>query len=78
MPITIENPTADAIWQAVQHLPHPELARLRQLMDNAPSLKKIPIDESTEWSDEDLRDFSNAGFALYEEIEAEELKAQAR
>jgi hypothetical protein len=32
------------------------------------------VDESTEWSDEDLSDFSNAGAALYERIEAQEKK----
>ena len=75
MTFTIENPTAETLYQALQQVPANELARLAALI-----VKQNPvIDESSEWSEEDLRDFSDAGFALYEEIEAEELKnAQAR
>ena len=65
MPITIENPTAEAIYAALQNVPASELARLRAMLSP-------PINRSTEWSDEDLSDFSAAGAALYEEIEAQE------
>ena len=65
MPITIENPTAEAIYAALQNVPASELARLRAMLT-------LPINRSTEWSDEDLSDFSDAGAALYEEIEAQE------
>lgn len=67
MPITIDKPTAEAIYAALQSVPPDELARLRELLAATP-----PIDRSTEWSDEDLADFSAAGAALYEEIEAQE------
>ena len=74
MSITIESPTAEAALEALRKLPAGEMERLRQLLN--PS---TPVDENTEWSDEDLSDFSAAGAALYEEIEAQELKnAQAR
>ncbi len=76
MSITIESPTAEAALEALQKLPQGEMERLRQFL-LAPI--STSIDESTEWSDEDLSDFSAAGAALYEEIEAQEIKnAQAR
>ena len=65
MSITIENPTAEAIYAALQNVPASELARLRAML--TPS-----VNRSTQWSDEDLSDFSAAGAALYEEIEAQE------
>ena len=65
MPITIENPTAEAIYAALQNVPESELARLREML--TPS-----VNRSTAWSDEDMSDFSAAGAALYEEIEAQE------
>ena len=65
MPITIENPTAEAIYAALRNVPAAELARLREML--AP-----PINRNTEWSDEDLTDFAHAGAALYEELEAQE------
>ena len=65
MPITIETPTAEAIYAALRNVPAHELARLREML--APT-----IDRSTQWSDEDLSDFADAGAALYEEIEAQE------
>ena len=75
MTITIENPTAETLYKALQTIPAQELTRLGALLTRNNSV----VDESTEWSEEDLRDFSNAGFALYEEIEAEELRnAQPR
>ena len=69
MPITIENPTAEAIFEALRGVPATELARLKTLLPS--------IDESTTWSDEDLQDFSNAGATLYDEIEAQEAKDAA-
>jgi len=68
MPITIENPTAEAIFEALKDVPAHELARLKTWLPSS------PVDSNTEWSDEDLQDFSNAGAALYEEIEAEEMR----
>ena len=65
MPITIENPTAEAIYAALQNVPAAELARLREML--APK-----VDRSTQWSDEDLADFAHAGATLYEELEAQE------
>ena len=65
MPITIENPTAEAIYAALQNVPASELARLRAMLTP-------PVNRSAAWSDEDLSDFSDAGAALYEEIEAQE------
>lgn len=53
MSIIIENPTAEAALQALHQLPVAELARLRELLASAPS-----INRSTEWSEEDLADFS--------------------
>ena len=49
MPITIENPTTEAIYAALQSVPASELARLREML--APS-----VNRSTEWTDEDLSD----------------------
>ena len=65
MLITIENPTAEAIYAALQSVPASELARLRAMLTP-------PVNRSTEWSDEDLSDFSAGGAALYERIEAQE------
>lgn len=67
MPITIDNPTAESIYAALQSVPPNELARLREMLTATP-----PINRSTEWSDEDLADFSAAQSALTEEIEAQE------
>ncbi len=67
MSIVIENPTAEAALQALNQLPAVELARLRELLTTAAS-----IDRNTEWNEEDLADFSAAGAALYDEIEAQE------
>lgn len=65
MSITIENATAESVFEALKQLPAEEWQRLRDMLITTTPL----IDESTEWSEEDLRDFSNAGAALYEEIE---------
>ncbi|BCM89809.1 hypothetical protein IAD21_01657 [Abditibacteriota bacterium] len=69
MSITIETPTAEAIFEALKNVPTRELARLKDLLPS--------VDENTEWSDEDLQDFSNAGAALYEQIEEEEMRNAA-
>ena len=56
MTITIENPTAETPCNVPLTVPAQELKRDDPL-----------VDEGTEWSDEDLRDFSDASFALVEE-----------
>jgi len=70
MPIVIEHPTAEAIFAALQQVPAEELVRLRALMERSAT----PVNRSTSWSDEDLQEFSDAGFALYEEMEDQELQ----
>ena len=63
MSITIENPTAEAIYHALKQVPESEVARLRELLaTNAPV-----VDESSEWSDEDLRDLDRATAKLIDE-----------
>lgn len=52
MSITIENPTAEAIFQALREVPAPEIERLRQLLEDAAPR----INESDEWNEADLRD----------------------
>ena len=64
MSITIENPTAEAVWQAIQQLPQNEVARLKELFDN--SSQPVQIDESTEWSGEDIEDFKRSTQRLIE------------
>lgn len=69
MPITIEAPTAEAALQAVQQLPHDELARLREMLT---ALTTPPDDYSndstysSEWSQEDLVDARRATGQLIE------------
>ena len=53
MSITIE-PTAEAIFQALQQLPAPEIERFHQLFQGTPIVGAM--DDSSEWDDEDLRD----------------------
>lgn len=36
MPILIENPTAEAIWQVVQQLPQSEIERLKTMLADSP------------------------------------------
>ena len=76
MGITIESPTAEAALEALQKLPLTELERLKTLLGQ-PTNGASHVDTNTEWSDEDLSDFSAAGAALYEEIEAQETKNAA-
>jgi len=71
MPIVIEHPTAEAIFAALQQVPAEELVRLRALMEQSAR----PVNRSTSWSDEDLQEFSDAGAALYEEMENQELQS---
>ena len=47
MSITIEHPTAEAVWQAIQQLPVNEMERLRQLLNN--SSDETPEDEENAW-----------------------------
>ena len=58
MPITIENPTAEAIWRAAQQLPKGELARLQQMFAQS----KIDCGENyqSHWTEEDLADAARA------------------
>ena len=52
MPITIENPTAEAVWQAVLQLPQDEVERLKQMF--AASHEET-ADEQEAWREASLR-----------------------
>ena len=58
MPITIENPTAEAAFAALQQLPEDELARLQQMF----AKPKIDYGENYQsyWTEEDLEDAARA------------------
>lgn len=60
MAITIETPTAEVAFAALQLLPEPELARLREM------LAALPIDDKSYWTDEDLEDAQRATALLIE------------
>jgi hypothetical protein len=63
MGITIENPTAEEIYEALKQVPESELERLRaMLMAKAPT-----IDEGNEWRDEDLGDLDRATAKLIDQ-----------
>lgn len=63
MAITIENPTAEEIYEALKQVPESEVERLRTML-----VAKVPtVDESSEWSDEDLRDLDRATARLIDE-----------
>ena len=47
MPITIENPTAEAVWQAVLQLPQTEVERLKQMF--AASHEETAAQEQEAW-----------------------------
>ncbi|HEX8463132.1 MAG TPA: hypothetical protein VF627_00815 [Abditibacterium sp.] len=47
MSITIEHPTAEAVWQAIQQLPVDEMERLRQLFNRQP--EETPEEEENAW-----------------------------
>lgn len=56
MAITIENSTAEAIYEALKQVPESELERLRAML-----MARVPVvDDNTEWSEADMQDFSNA------------------
>ena len=61
MTITIESPTAEAALEALQKLPSAEMERLRQLLKIAPV-----VNESDEWSEEDIEDFRRSTNRLIE------------
>ena len=63
MPITIENPTAEAVWQAVQQLPQEELSRLKQMF----SQPNYGENYANDWSEEDLSDLDRATAQLIDE-----------
>ena len=64
MSITIESPTAEAAFAALQQLPQDELARLQQMF----AKPKIDYGENYEsdWSEEDLEDAARATALLIE------------
>lgn len=67
MPITIEKPTAEAIYAALQSVPPDELARLREMLTVAPP--DDPSNDptySSEWSEEDIEDFRRSTALLIE------------
>lgn len=74
MPQTLlTNPaTAESLYdEAVQALPAAERLKLATLILNRIAPESV-VDYGTDWSEEDLQDFSNATFALIEEhLEAE-------
>ena len=75
MPIVIEQPTAEAAFEAVKTLPAIERLKLAGLIINSIPPQSI-VNYSTEWSEEDMEDFSNATFELFEELESEAAHAQ--
>lgn len=64
MPITIENPTAEAIYSAVLFLSEEEKRKLRSLLQRDELLSDPAYSE--EWSDEDLRDATRSTALLIE------------
>ncbi len=71
MPTAIEQPTAEAAFEAVKTLPVVERFKLASLLIQSISPRSI-VDYSEAWSEEDMEDFSNATFALFEERSGEE------
>lgn len=70
MSITIESPTAEAVLEALKQLPAVEVDRLKWLLDHR---EVTPVDESTEWSDEDLQDLDRStGMLILERFGPEE------
>ena len=63
MPITIENPTAEAAFAALQQLPQEELSRLKQMF----SQPNYGENYANDWSEEDLRDLDRATAQLIDE-----------
>ena len=64
MPITIESPTAEAAFAALQQLPQDELTRLQQMFVKP----KIDYGENyqSHWTEEDLEDATRATALLIE------------
>ena len=64
MSITIESPTAEAAYAALQQLPDAELARLQQMF----AKPKIDYGENyqSHWTEEDLEDAARATALLIE------------
>ena len=64
MPITIESPTAEAAYAALQQLPDEELARLQQMF----AKPKIDYGENyqSHWTEEDMKDAARATALLIE------------
>ena len=64
MSITIESPTAEAAFAALQQLPEDELARLQQMF----AKPKIDYGENyqSHWTEEDLEDAARATALLME------------
>jgi len=62
MSITIENPTAEAAYQALQQLPGVELSRLKKMLTAA------DYGEGYQdfWTDEDLKDATRSTALLIE------------
>ena len=64
MPITIENPTAEAIYSAVLFLSDEEKSKLRLLLERDQVMSDPSY--SDEWSEEDLRDATRSTALLIE------------
>ena len=65
MSITIENPTAEAIYEALQSVPANEIERLKALLNGEKPYWEDPT-YSSEWSEEDLRDAGRSTGLLIE------------
>jgi len=64
MSITIQSPTAEAVWQAVQQLPASEIARLKQMFQE--SREESAEEEEAAWRVASAR--SGASFFEEEEL----------
>ena len=53
MPILIENPTAEAVWQAVLQLPQDEVERLKQMF--AASHGETAVKEQEAWHEASMQ-----------------------
>ena len=74
MTIELESPTAQTVYEAVRNLPTLERIKLAGLLISDVSSRDI-VDRRDDWTDEDLRDFSNASFASMEKRFEEEENA---
>ena len=64
MPITIENPTAEAIYSAVLFLSDEEKRKLRSLLQRDELIADSTYSEA--WSEEDMRDATRSTGLLIE------------